>query len=57
MKALFMLAFIPDGGSLVNLMDRSKIPIGTPVEGSAERSSLKLMWDPPVSPEKAFKIF
>jgi hypothetical protein len=36
-KALFMLALIPDGGSLVSLIDLSKIPIGTPVEGSADK--------------------
>lgn len=51
-----MLALRPAGGSLVNLIDLSKIPIGTPVDGSADRKSLKLMWEP-VSPEKESKIF
>ena len=57
MKALFMFALIPEGGSLVSLMDLSKIPIGTPVEGSADSNNLKLICDPPVSPEKESKIF
>lgn len=52
-----MLALIPDGGSLVSLMDLSKIPMGTPVEGYADSKSLKLMWDPPVSPENESNIF
>ena len=52
-----MLAFIPEGGSLVNLIDRSKIPIGIPSEGYEERSNLKLIWDPPVYPEKESNIF
>jgi hypothetical protein len=52
-----MLAFIPDGGSLVNLIDLSRIPMGTPYEGSDERRSLKLICDPPVSPEKESRIF
>ena len=56
-KALFMLALIPEGGSLVSLMDLSKIPIGTPVEGYDDKSNLKLMWDPPVSPENESNIF
>lgn len=38
-----MFALIPDGGSLVSLIDLSKIPIGIPVEGSADSNSLKLM--------------
>lgn len=42
-KARFMLALIPDGGSLVSLIERSRIPIGTPVDGSADRSRRKLM--------------
>lgn len=42
-KALFMFALIPEGGSLVSLIDLSKIPIGTPFEGYAERRSLKFM--------------
>ena len=57
MKALFMLAFIPEGGSLVNLIDLSKIPIGTPVDGYEDSNNLKFIWDPPVSPEKASRIF
>ena len=56
-NALFMLALIPEGGSLVSLIDRSNMPIGTPVEGSAESRRRKLMWDPPVSPEKESRIF
>ena len=56
-KALFMLALIPAGGSLVSLIDLSRIPMGTPYEGSAERRSLKFMCDPPVSPEKESRIF
>ncbi len=51
-----MLALIPDGGSLVNLIERSKIPIGTPVDGYADNNNLKLMWDP-VSPENESRIF
>lgn len=57
MKALFIFAFIPEGGSFVNLMDLSNIPMGTPVEGSADSKRRKLMCDPPVSPEKESKIF
>ena len=52
-----MFALIPEGGSLVSLIDLSKIPIGTPVEGYAERRSLKFICDPPVYPEKASRIF
>lgn len=52
-----MLALIPEGGSFVNLIDRSKIPIGIPVDGSDDKSSLKLIWDPPVSPENESNIF
>ena len=55
-KALFILAFIPDGGSFVSLIDLSKIPIGIPVEGSADNNNLKLICEP-VSPEKESKIF
>ena len=33
--------FNPYGGSFVNLMERSKIPIGIFGEGSAERNNLK----------------
>ena len=40
-QALFMLAFNPVGGSFVNLIDLSKIPIGIPVEGSADKNNLK----------------
>lgn len=43
MNALFMLALIPEGGSLVNLIDRSKIPIGISVDGSDDKSNLKLI--------------
>jgi hypothetical protein len=32
-KALFMFALIPEGGSFVNLIDLSKMPIGIPSEG------------------------
>lgn len=39
---LVMFALKPVGGSFVNLMDLSKIPIGTPVEGSALRNNLNL---------------
>jgi hypothetical protein len=56
-KALFMFALIPEGGSLVSLMDLSRMPIGTPVEGYADSSSLKFMCDPPVSPENESNIF
>lgn len=56
MKALFMFALRPAGGSFVNLIDLSKRPIGTPCEGSAERNNLKLTWDP-VSPENESRIF
>lgn len=56
-KALFIFAFRPAGGSLVNLMDLSRRPIGTPWEGSADRNNLKFVWDAPVSPEKESRIF
>ena len=39
-QALFMLAFNPAGGSFVSLIDLSKIPIGTLLEGSADKKSL-----------------
>jgi hypothetical protein len=55
-KALFMFALIPEGGSFVSLIDRSKIPIGIPSEGSADNSNLKLTFDPP-SPENESRIF
>ena len=55
-KALFILAFNPDGGSLVSLIDLSSKPIGTPSDGSAERNNLKLICDP-VSPENESRIF
>ena len=42
-KALFIFAFIPDGGSLVSLIDLSKIPIGTPVDGYEDNNNLKFM--------------
>ncbi len=51
-----MLALMPDGGSFVNLIERSNIPIGTPVDGSADNNNLKLIWDP-VSPENESRIF
>lgn len=51
-----MFALIPDGGSLVSLIDLSKIPIGIPVEGSAESNNLKLICEP-VSPENESRIF
>ena len=51
-----MFAFNPAGGSFVNLIDRSRRPIGTPLDGSADKKSLKLIWEP-VSPEKESKIF
>ena len=37
-------------------MDLSNIPIGTPVDGSADKSNLKLIWEP-VSPENESRIF
>lgn len=52
-----MFALSPAGGSFVSLIDLSKIPIGTPVEGSADNNNLKLAWDPPVSPVNESKIF
>jgi hypothetical protein len=55
-KALFILALIPDGGSFVNLIDLSKIPIGIPVDGYADNNNLKLICEP-VSPENESKIF
>jgi hypothetical protein len=55
-KALFMFALSPAGGSLVNLMERSNKPIGTPREGSADKNNLKLTCEP-VSPEKESRIF
>lgn len=51
-----MLALMPEGGSLVNLIDLSNIPIGIPVEGSAESNNLKFIWEP-VSPENESRIF
>ncbi len=36
-----MFAFNPVGGSFVNLIDLSKIPIGIPKLGSADKKSLK----------------
>ena len=53
-KALFIFAFRPAGGSLVSLMERSRIPIGMtsyPVigsggAGSEERNSLKFGSEP-----------
>lgn len=56
-KDLFMLAFNPVGGSFVSLIDLSRIPIGTPREGSADRKSLKLGLPPEVSPENESRIF
>lgn len=38
-----MLALSPAGGSLVSLIERSRRPIGTPVEGSADKNNLKLI--------------
>lgn len=38
-QALVMLALKPEGGSLVNLIDLSKIPIGTPKEGSIKKKT------------------
>ena len=55
-NALFMLAFNPDGGSFVSLIDLSSKPIGTPYDGSAERNNLKFMCEP-VSLARASKIF
>jgi hypothetical protein len=54
---LFILALSPVGGSLVSLMDLSRIPMGTPLEGSDERKSLKLGFPPEDSPEKESRIF
>lgn len=42
-KALFILAFSPAGGSFVSLIDLSSRPIGTSIEGSADKKSLKLI--------------
>ena len=42
-NALFMFAFSPEGGSFVNFIDRSRRPIGTPSEGSADKNNLKLI--------------
>ena len=39
--ALFIFAFKPFGGSFVNLIDLSKIPIGIPNDGSADKNNLK----------------
>jgi len=43
-----MFAFKPEGGSSDNLIDLSRIPIGIPVLGFAERSNLKLGLPDPV---------
>jgi len=52
-----MFALKPAGGSLVNLMDLSKSPMGIPLEGSADKNSLNLGFPPPYSPVKESKIF
>jgi len=44
-----MFAFNPVAGSLVNLIDLSKIPIGTSIDGSADKKSLNLSLPPPDS--------
>lgn len=54
---LFMLALSPVGGSFVSLIDLSKIPIGTPLDGSADKKSLKLGLPPELSPENESRIF
>lgn len=56
-QALFIFALKPAGGSLVNLMDLSKRPMGIPPEGSADKNSLNLGFPPPYSPVKESKIF
>jgi len=38
-QAFFIFGLRPAGGSWVNLIDLSKIPIGIPVEGSADKKS------------------
>lgn len=55
-KALFIFALRPAGGSFVNFIERSNKPIGTPCEGSADKNSLKLTCEP-VSPENESRIF
>jgi len=47
-QALCILALRPVGGSLVSLIDLSRIPIGIACEGLAERRSLKLGLPDPV---------
>jgi hypothetical protein len=49
--AFFIFALIPAGGSLVSLILLSKIPIGTPALGSADRKSLNLA---SLAPESIF---
>ena len=41
-KARFKLALIPEGASLVHLIEQSSIPIGTAVEGSEDKNKRNL---------------
>ena len=52
-----ILAFNPAGGSLVNLIDLSKIPIGTFLEGSADKNNLNYEFPTPASEAIASIIF
>jgi len=52
-----MLALRPEGGSFVSLIDLSRIPIGTPLDGSAERNNLNYAFPPPASPPNPSRIF
>ncbi len=45
-----MFALSPAGGSFVSLIDLSKIPIGIPVLGSADKKRRNLGFPPPLSP-------
>jgi hypothetical protein len=45
-KARFRLAFRPCGGSLVSLMDRFRMPMGIPGDGSDVRKMRKRSWLP-----------
>jgi hypothetical protein len=55
--ALFMFARRPAGGSFVNLIDLSRIPIGIPSDGSADKNNLNFGLPPPASPVKLSRIF
>merc|ERR1719399_2230475 len=45
-KACLMFAFKPEGGSLVSLMDLSRMPIGMEFEGSLLMKTRKFSWEP-----------